>query len=208
MAQVQTLPVSEPTTPARLAPQGSRRLDVISHQAREIIRPQRKIPSFARDGSGYSGDIEQWHPPAITTEQARQVEEDIQRLEQTLQPPEKAPLLTRVLALLSHYRAEANPPQVERLMAEDWAEDLQDYPMEAIEHAARWWRRNKKFRPAICEIRELCEEFVREERVALERMRMTLNKHYNQQARKAPRPSLQVVAATCVRRMPEARGSD
>lgn len=207
MAQVHALAVSgRERTPVAVKVEGkgtpARRMDILSSDVRDLIKPQRLIPTFARDGSGYSGDIEEWHPPEVTDEQVREVEESIRKMEEALRPPEKGPLLTRVLALLSHYRAEANPPQVERMMAEDWAEDLQDYPMEVIEQAARWWRRNKKFRPAICEIRDLCEDAIKEERVALERMRVMLARHYAKKRKSVGTSSLQVIAAQSCRSMP------
>lgn len=173
----------------------------LSSNVKNIIKPQRTIPTFAKDGSGYNGDIEEWHAPDISPEQAKELEKSIGKMESFFCSPEKGALLTRVLALLSHYRSEANPPQVERLIAEDWAEDLYDYPMEAIEYAARWWRRNKKFRPAICEIRGLCEDYMEKDKIALERMRLTLLK-YKRKASTKKKSALHLVSENSFKRMP------
>ena len=89
-----------------------------------------------------------------------------ERLRKCLSPAERGALLARVLSLLSHYRGEVHSQQVETVIANDWAEDLGEYPMWAINEAARKWRRQQKFKPQISEIIELCEnsvESIREE---------------------------------------------
>ncbi len=105
--------------------------------------------------------VEDWRPPAISDVAVlAQVEAHLAALDQALAPSHAGLLLTRVLALLSHYRSEPNPPGVETMVAEDWAEHLKEFPIWAIAEAARWWRRNRRFRPQICEIRKLCEDAV------------------------------------------------
>ncbi len=81
-----------------------------------------------------------------------------------------------MLALLSHYRSEPNPPAVETMVAEDWAEDLKEFPVWAIAEAARWWRRNRRFRPQICEIRKLCEDAVGDAPLVRDRLRAILER--------------------------------
>jgi len=88
-----------------------------------------------------------------------------------LAPAEPDRLLGRVLALLSHYPAKGLTPDVEQLVAMDWVEDLGEFPVWAIDAAARAWRRTKKWRPSIAEMRALCEEACAQERVMAQRLR-------------------------------------
>ncbi len=111
--------------------------------------------------NGASHCVERWEPPALrNTAELREVEGRLATLEEALAPAERGELLARVLALLSHYRLEPNPPQVELRIADDWAEDLAGFPMWAVEAAARRWRRTRKFKPQICEMIALCKEAV------------------------------------------------
>jgi hypothetical protein len=74
-----------------------------------------------------------------------------------LNPAPSGDLLSRIMVLLAHYRVAEHSKATEYGIALDWADDLAEYPMWAIEDAARIWRRTKKFRPQICEMIELCE---------------------------------------------------
>ena len=56
-------------------------------------------------------------------------------------------------------------------MADDWAEDLGDYPAWVVEAAARQWRRTKRFKPQICEMIALCEAECGEKRIHRDRLR-------------------------------------
>jgi hypothetical protein len=91
-------------------------------------------------------------------------------LDAWLTPAPRAELMSRILVLLAHYRLTAHVNAVEQGIADDWAEDLANYPMWAIDKAAKTWRRTKKFRPQIGEIIELCEEEVG--RISVERQRL------------------------------------
>ena len=97
-------------------------------------------------------------------------------LDGVLAPADAGVLLTRVLALLSHYRSEPNPQAVETMVAQDWAEDLGEFPVWAVAEAARWWRKHRKFRPQICEIRTLCDEAVGETVLVRKRLRAILDR--------------------------------
>lgn len=53
--------------------------------------------------------------------------------------------MTRVLALLNPYFEKDTAQSVRIMEAEDWAACLSEYPMFAIQNAARWWKgENKK----------------------------------------------------------------
>lgn len=103
--------------------------------------------------------VERWCPPAIHGPvEAAAVEQRLQVLDDVLQPAQRGALLARVLALLSHYRLDPHPPEVEQRLADDWAEDLGGYPLWAVEAAARAWRRTRRFKPQPVEMLALCEE--------------------------------------------------
>lgn len=126
---------------------------------------------FTEDG--FTGLREDWTPPPEVTPRhaamARRALADLDR--EVLAPAPANHLLGRVLALLSHYPAKATTPDVERLLAMDWADDLGEFPAWAIDHAARSWRRSRKWRPSIAEIRGLCEDACAAERQLAERLR-------------------------------------
>jgi hypothetical protein len=115
--------------------------------------------------------VERWQPRRMDEMQARVVQEYLRLVEAAMQPMEKGLLLTRILALLSHFRSDPNPPEVEYAIAQDWAEDLGEFPGWVVEQAARQWRRTKKFKPQICEIREACERIAVREITLLTRLR-------------------------------------
>ena len=54
--------------------------------------------------------------------------------------PRKPWVMARVAALLSQYYAADVPPAVVKIMAEDWAVELEQWPEWAIEKAVRWWK--------------------------------------------------------------------
>jgi hypothetical protein len=116
-------------------------------------------------------EVEFWYPPAVDESTLEAVKAYLKLIDGFLEPADRAALLNRVLALISHYRTDSNPPQVEMMIADDWAEDLGEFPLWVIEDAARQWRRTKKFRPQISEIRELCEYIVAKERKVQKRLR-------------------------------------
>lgn len=103
--------------------------------------------------------VERWSPPAVQSQaEAVAVERRLLALEDALQPAHRGALLGRVLALLSHFRMDPHPPEVEQRLADDWAEDLGAYPLWAVEAAARTWRRTRRFKPQPAEMVALCEE--------------------------------------------------
>ena len=103
--------------------------------------------------------VETWLPPRVTDPRIlEEVRDRLRNLAIALDPAPPGELLSRIMVLLAHYRVPENSKQTEYGIALDWADDLGDYPMWAIEEAARRWRRTKKFRPQICEMIELCED--------------------------------------------------
>lgn len=102
-----------------------------------------------------------WDAPSVATEEELALAASyLASLEDAVAPADRGGLLARVLALLSHYRIDPHPPQVELRIADDWAEDLGRYPMWAVDEAARTWRRSRRFKPQISEMIALCDEAV------------------------------------------------
>ena len=113
---------------------------------------------FVFPDAGPARRVERWSPPALhNVAETASVERRLIALDGALQPANRGALLARVLALLSHYRMDPHPPEVEQRLADDWAEDLCDYPLWAVEEAARTWRRTRRFKPQPAEIVALCE---------------------------------------------------
>lgn len=127
-------------------------------------------PRFGDDG--FDGMIELWSPPdGVTAAEATLARQSLEELYATvLAPADSDHLLGRVLTLLSHFPAKGLSPEVERMMALDWAEDLGEYPAWVIDAAARNWRRSRKWRPSIAEMRSLCEELCAPERALADRL--------------------------------------
>ncbi len=154
-------------------------------------------PRFGEDG--FDGMIELWSPPdGVTAAEAALARHSLEELYATvLAPADSDHLLGRVLTLLSHFPAKGLSPEVERMMALDWAEDLGEYPAWVIDAAARNWRRSRKWRPSIAEMRALCEELCAPERALADRLGAL--------AAAAPRDArgadLQAVATGALRRM-------
>lgn len=121
--------------------------------------------------------VETWQPPPdVADGVAELAAQHLSELEAALRPAERGVLLARILALLSHFRAEPNPPQVEQMIADDWAEDLGEFPIWAVEQACRQWRRTRKWRPQICEMVALCREAVSEPETRRQRLQALLHR--------------------------------
>ena len=58
--------------------------------------------------------------------------------------------------LLAHYWTTNEPQEVRRAIAEDWLEDLGEFPAEVVEAACREWRQTQSRRPTPADIRTLC----------------------------------------------------
>jgi hypothetical protein len=155
-------------------------------------------PSETRLLFGESGyrSVERWGPTLISVDALADAVALADELRRAMAPAERPALLARILALVSHYRSEPNPPQVEVAIADDWAQDLGEFPMWAVEEAARVWRRTKKFKPQICEIRELCEAACGRHLESLRRVDALLA--FNSPVARR----MQMVAASCVKRLP------
>ncbi len=131
---------------------------------------------FLFPDAGPARRVERWSPPALHgPAETAAVERRLAALDDILHPADRGALLARVLALLSHYRMDPHPPEVEQRLADDWAEDLGTYPLWALEDAARAWRRTRRFKPQPCELVALCEDACGSLRQERDRLRRVLD---------------------------------
>ncbi len=158
-------------------------------------------PRFSEER--FDGMTERWFPPAMVTPQdaamARRALDDM--AETVLAPVAPNHLLARILALLSHYPAKSMAPDVEQLIALDWASDLGEYPAWAIDAAVRTWRRTKKWRPSIAEMRAICEEMCAQERALADRLRAVVKAGEGERQDTRPTGQVRAMAAKSIRGM-------
>ncbi|MEI8393214.1 MAG: hypothetical protein WCF85_00660 [Rhodospirillaceae bacterium] len=128
----------------------------------QLLRPARKVPICGTHG--YERDLEVWEPSAsVPIEDVPELRRLYEEAGRIIAPAERAPLLARVFALLAHYRSDPLPAAVEAALAEDWLDDLGEFPQWAIDDACRAWRRDPvkfRFRPYPGDLRKLCLERV------------------------------------------------
>ena len=172
---VTSLPSRPPPAFDPAAPAGERGLALttaLPAPLRDILAAGRveRRPRFG--DSGFDSVTEDWTPPeGVTGQHAQMARRALDELMgSVLAPASPDHLLARVLALLSHYPAKGTAPEVEHLVALDWAEDLGEFPSWAVDAAARSWRRTRKWRPSIAEMRALCEEACAAERALARRL--------------------------------------
>lgn len=131
------------------------------------------------DFDQYMGDAEvgRWSVPAVVTaEQATEARGMIVALDAHLAPAERQRTLARVMALLAHYYVAELPAQVQQALAEDWAEDVGEFPAWALDEACRTWRRaNPRRKPTPGEIRDLCRREVATHRRQRDRLRQIVD---------------------------------
>lgn len=88
-------------------------------------------------------------------------DEIVQAIHDLQTPPERAWVMARVAALLSQYYAADVPQSIVKMMAEDWAEAIGDYPQWCITKAVRWWKSadnpERKRRPLEGDIEAICK---------------------------------------------------
>lgn len=156
---------------------------------------------FTEDG--FADVMEDWTPPdGVTPRHAALARRALSEIADTILAPASANhLLGRVLALLSHFPAKATSPEVEQLLAMDWADDLGEFPAWAIDQAARRWRRTRKWRPSIAEIRALCEEACAEENALADRLRAIAMAGERAGESGNPTGAVRPVLASAMRRM-------
>ncbi len=196
-------PAFDPAAPA--AERGAALTTALPAPLREILAAGRveRRPRFG--DRGFDGITEDWSPPeGVTGQHAQMARRALGELTGSiLAPASPDHLLARVLALLSHYPAKGTTPEVEHLIALDWAEDLGEFPAWAVDAAARSWRRTQKWRPSIAEMRALCEEVCAPERALARRLSViaAAGERTGGEADRNPAGQLRTLAGGAVRRM-------
>ena len=146
----------------------------VSERVATLTRATRTVSVFGDDEpGGWKGTREVWIPPAVTAADIPDLRRQMAALDEVLAPAPRDGLLKRVLVLLAHYRTDPLPPDVEAAIAQDWADDLDGFPLWAIEEAARMWRRDPKkfrFKPHPNDIRLLCAEVIARESTMRDRV--------------------------------------
>lgn len=133
---------------------------------------------FPKDAEPYSVEREAFVPPAIKPEIADKICGILDGLEPLLAPAEREKVLARSVALLSHYFAPDMDARLAQAIAEDWADDLDEFPLWAVREACTQWRRNEtRRRPTPGDIRELCQLITRDWARLARKLRLTLEQH-------------------------------
>jgi hypothetical protein len=145
-----------------------------------LLKPSRTYSRFNDAETELLGIAEEWiAPKTVPAEAVPALQQQLSLLDEALAPAQRPAVLARVLALLSHYRQDPLPEAVEAAIAEDWADDLGEYPFWVLEDAARQWRRDPKkyrFKPLPGDIRRICEEIVAKPETMRKRVRTLLTK--------------------------------
>jgi hypothetical protein len=134
----------------------------------------------AEKGQGEVRTVEDgWSPrplPPDFAHRARRALADLDRYLAPVPPEQEGRVLARVMTLLEHYAGRNRAPGVEEALADDWLEDVAEFPVWAIEEACRIWRRDpaRSWRPTPGQFREICEDLVGEARVQRDRLRLVL----------------------------------
>ena len=147
----------------------------ISPRIDALLSPIRTVP---RSGDhGFEGLSEIWKPRPVSPDDIPELRRQLDQLQEVLQPADSGACLARIFGLLAHYRQTDLPPEVERCIANDYLEDLGEYPLCVLESACRTWRRDPvrfKFRPLPGDLRRICAELIERTTTAADRIRKLL----------------------------------
>lgn len=153
-------------------------LPALSSRLERLVAAQGVTSRFSADDH-FVGTKEIWRPQPVDPADVPELSRTLASVEEALAPAERGRLLARVLALLAQYRdRDPLPPAVEQAVAEDWADDLGDFPEWAVVEACRRWRRDPvryRFKPLPGDIRALCADVVAKETTLAYRLRTLLS---------------------------------
>ena len=154
------LPSSLPCPADTSAIAADQALVPVNERIAALLKPKRTVPRYG--SHGYDGDTEIWEPREVMAADVPALRRQLSLVNAAMAPGDPGAILARVLALLSHYRdRDALAPQVEAAIAEDWADDMSEFPAHVVAEAARRWRRHPtkyRFKPLPGDIRALCVE--------------------------------------------------
>ena len=143
------------------AEDGAAALVPVSPRVAELLTPTRTLPRYS--DHGFDGVSELWEVPAVAAADIPDLRRQLRLVESAMTPVDPGRLLARVLALLAQYRDAGLPAAVEQAVAEDFLDDLCEFPAWAIDEACRQWRRHPtkyRFKPFPGDLRLLCSEIV------------------------------------------------
>ena len=197
------LPCPAPATQA-LALQA---LVPVSERVADLLKPERTIPRYS--DYGFEGNLEIWNPKEVAQSDIPMLEQQLRLVEHTMEPSEPGALLARIHTLLSQYRDKDLPAPVEAAIAQDWLEDLGEFPIWVVVEACKQWRRHPtkfRFKPLIGDILNLCREIAGPHLVQRDRLRKLLSTTLRQERTLPPsRPDdirSRVIALAAAKRMP------
>ncbi len=147
----------------------------VSPRVAQLLRPTQVIPRYS--DHGFEGEIELWQPQQINPSDVPELIRQLQAVEAVMAPAAAPTLLARIFALLSHYRERELPSHVEAALAEDWLDDLGEFPEWIIREACRLWRRHPtkyRYKPLPGDIRALCLEVAGRLPIVADRLRRLL----------------------------------
>lgn len=134
-------------------------------------------PIIGSDGFGGYALADHWFPPHIDDAQRALIAEQAMFLERAiLAPGDPLEIAGRVHSLLAHWRDrdgldEPTRDQVNR----DWIAILSRFPLWAVCQAAGEWLETSRHRPSVAEIRLLCDQAVKADRMRLSVLRRALD---------------------------------
>ena len=169
-----------PTRSAIATPADAERAVIpVSKRVAALLRPIETIPRYG--DHGYDGGEEIWHPQPIEPADIPELRQQLAMVSAALRPGEPGAILARVLALLAQYRErDPLPAAVEAAIAEDWLDDLGEWPLWVVVEAARRWRRHPvkyRFKPLPGDLRALCREIVGDLPTVARRLRTLLGEN-------------------------------
>lgn len=119
-----------------------------------------------------AGERDEWCPPAsVPPDAARDLVRQIIRREEAQRPATEREIAVVLGRLSIHFSTPDRPEEIHRFAAEDWLDDLVEYPLAVLNEAATEWRRSKPWAPKISEMRALCDGIVGRRRTELLRVR-------------------------------------
>jgi hypothetical protein len=141
-------------------------------------------PASPKDGAHHRfeflGTTEKaWRASPVPAAERTAAEEAIAAFDEYLRPQDwetNARAMRAVAVLLSYYRQPDRALEMEEDIAGQWGEDIEEYPLWAVEEACRIWRRTPDNRraPYPGEIRTMCERLVAQARQHRDRLRRCL----------------------------------
>ncbi len=168
-------PVIHEAQPSYTLAQVQAAAEPVSPRVAALLAPTRTVP---RSGEhGFEGLTEIWEPRPVSPADIPELRRQLDQLLEVLEPADGGACLARIFGLLAHYRQTELPPEVERCIANDFLEDLGEYPLCVLESACRTWRRDPvrfKYRPLPGDLRKICAELIERTTTAANRIRKLL----------------------------------